>query len=376
MNEIINNKKNNFLIPDCTIVTACFNCNNFHNKALNIDLIAERSKIVMETPCYLIIYCDKDTYPILYEGRAKNNLLELTQFKIENMLDLFSFKYLDIVESNRKIYHPTKDERTNSHTHLVTCNKFDFVLRAIEENHFKTSKISWIDCFLYDKHDNKCKISRKYHKSLISYVLNNISEKFHIQILNVNDKKYKHETNKEEYYSSYKYVVCGSFFTCGNEIGKKILERLNDIFVKTTVQGYGHGEEMFYLEVLDEFYDDIIRSYGDYSEILDNFIQTRENFHYISHLIVDRYLNYGYHKEGYDCCVRLIKDIQNQYTFVDYEIFMKLIFKLYIFTFYYKNNEAKEVVHFIHRICENNPYMNNEYEKNKIFYEEQFRYAM
>ena len=35
--------------------------------------------------------------------------------------------------------------------------------------------------------------------------------------------------------------------------------------------GYGHGEEMLYLEILDEFYDDIERSYGDYGQIINNY---------------------------------------------------------------------------------------------------------
>ena len=32
--------------------------------------------------------------------------------------------------------------------------------------------------------------------------------------------------------------------------GTKFLSRLKEIFVETMMQGFGHGEEMFYLEIL------------------------------------------------------------------------------------------------------------------------------
>jgi hypothetical protein len=33
------------------------------------------------------------------------------------------------------------------------------------------------------------------------------------------------------------------------------MSRLKDNFAEMTNQGYRHGEEMFYLEILDKFYD-------------------------------------------------------------------------------------------------------------------------
>jgi hypothetical protein len=177
---------------------------------------------------------------------------------------------LDKIKKNREVYHPTKDERTCSETHLITCNKFAFVLQAIEENPHNTEKFAWIDS---NCSTNMSKICENYSHSNILYILNNISYKFHIQILNVCDKKFKSDELKREYYSQYRWIVCGGFFTCGKEIGIKILNRLKEIVVETTYMGYGHGEEMFYLEVLDEYYDDIIKSYGDYRQILNNFIK-------------------------------------------------------------------------------------------------------
>jgi hypothetical protein len=52
-------------------------------------------------------------------------------------------------------------------------------------------------------------------------------------IANISSIKFidKLDENKHEYYNQYRWVVCGGFFTCGKEIGLKILSRLNNIFI-------------------------------------------------------------------------------------------------------------------------------------------------
>jgi hypothetical protein len=74
--------------------------------------------------------------------------------------------------------------------------------------------------------------------------------------------------------------------------------------------GYGHGEEPFYLEVLDEFYDDIVRSYGDYGQTLNNFLGTKLNIDYIIKRILQRYTAFGYYRELNDCAHHLLMQIE------------------------------------------------------------------
>ena len=58
-------------------------------------------------------------------------------------------------------------------------------------------------------------------------ILNNCSEdKFHIQILNVCNKDLIKEDRLNEYYSTYRWVVCGSLFITGKEVGLKILNAI------------------------------------------------------------------------------------------------------------------------------------------------------
>jgi len=360
------------IYQDCTLVTACYNFNHLHKGARTSAELLEGIKTVLQTPVYLVIYCDSTMTKVITDERTKNGFESITRVCEMDFDKLWVYNLLDTVKANRLAYHPTKDARTSAETHLITCNKFDFVLQTMESNPFNTSKFGWIDSVV---RENMTKICENYNHTKLYKVLASITDKFHIQILNVCDKKFIKKENKREYYKQYRWVVCGSFFTCGKEIGKKILNRLKEIVVETTQDGYGHGEEMFYLEVLDEFYDDIVRGYGDYGQIINNLIQPTLNIEYILHNIIKGYSNLSYHRESYDCCTSLIRQIESFNIHVSYDVMMQIYFFLYISSFYYKHEEARGVVKKIRLLCEQNPYFNNEFQRNKDFYNSQFAHV-
>ena len=93
--------------------------------------------------------------------------------------------------------------------------------------------------------------------------------------------------------------------------------------------GYGHGEEMLYLDVLDDFYDDIVKSYGDYGQIINNYINPTCNLNYIYNNIIKSYLNFGYNKECSDCCKKVLYSIFIIFIY----IFFHLIFNKYFYLF-------------------------------------------
>lgn len=361
----------NFL-PSVTLVTACYNFNNIHKGARTIEESIRTMESVLEIPCYLIIFTDKTLSALIKQKRQELGLFELTVIKEIEFENLWCYHLLEKVKHNREIYHPTKDARTCSETHLITCNKFDFILQAMEDNPFNSEKFAWIDS---NCSTNMSKICENYSHTKLLYLLNNITDKFHIQILNVCDKKFKSPDLKKEFYSQYRWIVCGSFFTCGKKIGIPILNRLKEITVETTQLGYGHAEEMFYLEVLDEYYDDIVKSYGDYGQIINNFIKPTANINYIVHFMVKGYINYGYHKEGYDCCKSLLNEIKTFHLAVGYDVLLEIYFNYYVACFYHKNNESKQVVDEIMDIYAKNPYFKKEFDKNKDFFLNQFSYC-
>lgn len=359
-------------IPDCTLVSASFCFDHINRHVRSFEETCKGLEALMKMPCYLVLYGDKKTIQHMKSKRTEYGLDSITVYKEQEASELWSFQYLYKVKANRELYHPTKDERTTAETHLITCNKFDFVLQVINENPFETTKFGWIDSNLGP---NASKICEDFDIFKMNHLLSNISEKFHIQIINVCDKKYKEIDAKREYYQQYRWVVCGCLFTCGKEIGTKILNRLKEIVTTTTMLGYGHGEEMTYLEVLDEFYDDIHRSYGDYGQIVNNFLRPTKNISYIYHLILMNYFNKGYYRECYDCARVLLEEIESYTLFVGWEMYMKTLYVCYASCYYYNQKESQNIVKHIKDVCSKNPLMNIEYLKNRDFYDKMFEFA-
>lgn len=351
-------------IPDCTLTSACFCFHSIHSGARPLHEIIEQLDALLRMPVYLVIYGDKETVPRMSEKRALYGFALITKFIEIDYLDLPAFQYLEKVKQNRKIYHPTQDARTNAETHLITCSKFYLVLKTIDENPFHTTKFGWIDSFLGK---NASKICENYEENTMAWTLSHVTDKFHIQVLNVCDKKYKLPENKHEYYSEYRWIVCGCLFTCGAEIGIRILTRLNQIFLDTTELGYGHAEEMFYLEVFDEFYDDIVRAYGDYGQIVNNFIYPQKNYHYIYYFILKKYMQLGYWREAYDCSHALLQSIENHTLCYSPEIFVGIAMDHYISAYHFIPDKCQDIYSKITTVYVKNPLFKVEFEKEPRF---------
>jgi hypothetical protein len=234
----------------------------------------------------------------------------------------------------------------------------------METNPFHTTRFGWIDAFLGK---DTVKICENYEPRIVPWILSNISDAFHIQVLNVCDKKYKQKENKHEYYSQYQWVVCGGFFTCGMDIGRKILSRLNEIFVETTSMGYGHGEEMFYLEVLDEFPNDISKSYGDYGQMLNNFIYPSRNLHYIYYFILKKYMEKGYWRDAYTCSTALVGAIENHLVNDTPELIAHILIDHFISAYYYVPAQCNDISKKIETMFLKNP------EVKRLFDAEHYR---
>jgi hypothetical protein len=358
-------------LPPVTLVTGCFYSPKFP-KAKTMEETLELLHAVLHLPCYLVLFANPEIMPLLREGRPKE-LHKITHFVEMAMTDLPAFRFLSTVKKNREAYHPTKDERTTAETHLFTCSKFEMVLRAMNDNPFQTPRFGWIDAFLKDR--NASKICNGYYPMMLLNVLNRVDDRFHIQVLNAVDKKYKKPENKREYYSEYRWLVCGCLFTTGIEIGRKILTRLNEVFEETTLAGYGHGEEMLYLEVMDEFYEDIHRSYGNYDQILNNFLEPTTNIPYIA-FILRNYLSLNQHREAYDCSSIVRQQIEAYRVDVSWDFYISIMITQYIAAFYYKYDEAILIAESIVRACELNPLVRKGYEANKEYNNDQLKYLI
>jgi len=347
--------------PSCTLVTACYDLHKYSPKCRTTEECLNLIDPLLQIPVYLVIYGSKTTIPGIRARRRKYE--SITKYIEIELEDLWAYQFLDQVKRNREAYWPTRDERTCAESHIICCNKFDFVLETMSINPFNTTHFGWIDAYLgkaeqaqqaqqaqqaeqaltktYTKalvqHNQKVitpcttfRICENYTIATIPRILRTIADEwkstqFHIQILNVCDKKFKNPEHKREYYNQYRWVVCGGFFVTALEAGTSILSRLKEIFVETTQAGYGHGEEMFYLEVLDEYSEEIRGTYGDYGQILDNFIYPTRNIEYVYHTILANYKSYGYEREASKLETQLIESANKSWVIIDECDYARLI---------------------------------------------------
>jgi hypothetical protein len=364
--------------PSCTLVTACYDMHQYNPKCRTIEESIKLITPLLKIPVYLVIYGSKNTLNKIECIRNSFGFQHITKYICQELEELWTYQFLDQVKLNRQHFWPTRDERTCSESHIVCCNKFDFVLETIYTNPFNTTHFGWIDAFLGTPDGTKLRVCENYQPNTVPRILHQIvkqgSTKFHIQQLNVNDTKFLLPENKREFYMQYRWVVCGGFFVTAPEAGLKILNRLKEVFVQTTVPtvtttnpreettattlppsdktiedkgriirkplvslanapsraplaplGFGHGEEMFYLEILDEFPDDLHLSYGDYGQILDNFITPTANIEYVYHTIIKNLKAAGHTETYKKACQALRESADNYYITLEPEIYNSLL---------------------------------------------------
>jgi hypothetical protein len=344
-------------IPDCTLVTASYLFTRYHANSRNKEDTLKAMDTLLSIPCYLVIYCDADLVESICERRK--DFSYMTHVIVKPFEELWCYGLLEKVKKNRELFWPTRDVRTCAETHLITCNKADFVLQTMDLNPFSTSKFGWIDANIGE---NGSKISQQYSNHLLLSILNRVDDRFHLQLLNVTDKKYKQPEWKRECYMQYRWLACGCLFTTSVGIGRRILTRIKELIVQTTDMGYGHGEEMFYLEILDEFYDDIHRAYGDYRDLLHNFIEPTTSFVYIYWNLVMRYDQMGYHKECMDACMTLIKQFDQYAVEINYDLYVRLYFAYYLAAQKSQQTDRMEwAAKQIRSYYRSNPYFANQY---------------
>lgn len=356
------------MIPDVTLATACYDLTKYFAGSRNIEATIQNMETLLEIECFLCIFGDSVTIPLIREIRnRKFGLGRLTHYIIIDLQNLWAYKYADRIRTNRLAYHPTKTDRDSTESHIIQCNKFDFVLMAMKSDPFRTSKFGWIDA---NVGINGAKICQDYNKDLLPTILHNVTEKFHIQLLNVEDKAIAHPDRLREFYERYRWVVCGCLFTTGRSIGIPILNRLKEVFIETTMLGYGHAEEPLFIGVLDEFYDSIERSYGDYYNILNNFTRHTRGFQYIYGNLLERYMNFRYYREGYDCSKKLVAD----FDVGDASDSLRFLihFKHFLFAWHHRREEACGILKVIKQRIVDGTYK-EEFLKRKTDYLESFR---
>jgi len=340
-------------LPDCTLTTGCFLLQKYHAGSRSLADTLQGMEALLAVPCYLVIYCNKELYEHIVERRRAHHLESITRVISVEVEDLWAYQFADQIRANREVYWPTRDARISVESTVVVFNKFNLVLRTMGENHFKSSRFGWIDSNL-NKMGSKVCMDGQLSRRLLS-TLHQITDRFHLMILNVEDKKYKQAEWKRAYYQQARWVAVGCFFTCSERIGRPILQRLQEVIRGTIHQGVGHHEEYCYLEVLDEFYDDIQRGYGDYQQAVHNMIKPTESLVYIYHNIVMKYFYMGYDRECQEVCRSMIASFDEHLPEANMDLYVRLYAVYYLSTMRQDAVRAAEIADRIREYIKTHP---------------------
>ena len=129
---------------------------------------------------------------------------------------------------------------------------------------------------------------------------------------------------------------------------------------------------MFYLPILEEFQDSIYPSYGDYQDIIDNFVNQRESFWYVERNIIKKYRDFGYFKEGIRCCEKVLSPIENYEVDVAPEVYIGILLHYYHLMFGFDKIKAATIKERIIRIYQTNPIFRKEFIRERGFIEKYF----
>ncbi len=250
-------------------VTGFFNITKHSNKSYNIDDYIKWSEFVLSLPVQLVIYCEEDLVDTFRQIRRKHVPDEHTQFVIKAFADLPYYRYLEKVRQNRLTVKPCFDPRNSPEYFTIICSKFTLLNDTIDQNYFgqEDNFYAWIDFGLVKNsgpdYDSIKAITNVYRRKCSFCYINYTAE----HIMNDYDK----------YYSRIRWGTACGFFTADRTHMKQLCIFFDEEAVKTIELGYGHGEEQVIAVIYHEHPELFEFYYGDYNELLCNYVYPIRN---------------------------------------------------------------------------------------------------
>ena len=289
-------------VPRVTVVSACLYVDDATHTVA--DLV-EGTREMLSANVYLVLFCSKALLPELVKHRAGKT--HMTVFVCTELNELWTAAYHDTVVHNRERDWPTRDARAGVWSHLVTCNKFDWVSQVIQDNPFNTPVVAWADNKLskmmpLGSGDSVAQLQRAV--SALQTL-----DTFFIQVMGAVDPALLAPGAVAHYYAKYRHVVCGCLFALPVSHAW-VLDALKKVFIATVEAGYGHGEEMLYPEVIARNPEVFSHSFGDYRDILTNCPTPRQNIPYVLNFIIRPLCAMGRRREAATVCDAVLRTLE------------------------------------------------------------------
>jgi len=206
------------MTPDCTVVTSC----------RSVAELEHFSEVLTMLPCYMVIYCHRDTIQELIKLRDKHGLNHLT------------------------INYCLPQEHITTDSEYLSQYKYNLIEKTIKNNPFDTNRFMWIDCNLNGQIGQLLKIADQQ------------GDHFHYYVTNFSDTKSQIST---------------SLFTCEKNTAVRIMTKLlNEIalvdYDDQTKVGYGSQEHII---------DNFLQPMRDHEYIYSAIMNKYQDSHFYKH---------------------------------------------------------------------------------------------
>ncbi len=268
-------------------------------------------------------------------------------------LPLFIVFYGDYA-TTEKMRELRKKHKLSHMTHIHTLDNVHFsykslILRTLNENPFRSKQFAWIDP----------KIQRDSETYTIQTVSNILRM---IDVIDSAQGKFRAYIVRGGVYDNVQ--ISEKLFVFGEMVGRIVFDKMNNSQTSRV---------LFSKEVREIL--PIVFSYGQESDILDNFVSPNKNLMAIYHSIQLPFLDNGNNQDAYLCSNSFVSKLLSDENEAHSPYFVDCLFKHYVAAYYVSPPDAIEYVNIIRCLRNESADFEKSYQMNAGLYDSQLEYV-
>jgi hypothetical protein len=271
----------------------------------------------------LVIYTDPANYDAIYEIRTRYGLLPKTKFVVQNFSDFPLYQHKErIIENRKKI--PSIDPRNNPSYYLLCMARYAMLKATIKDNYFQSTHFAWINFNI--------QTMGLRNVELLDDCLSQYRDRFstvYIGYISEPDVR-----NNFEFIRTGRCSMCSGFFTGSTEYMYKVCDLIEQKFVHYLELGYGHADEQLYSPVYFDHPELFEVYFGDYHQMITNYVRCYENPHPTIHFVIPGTFNDCKNALCAKACETIYKGMRSNYYKLNPTDLVNLLHRWYASAWY------------------------------------------
>lgn len=258
-------------VPDnWTVVTAYFDLTRMPDASESIKARPSQhylasAKSTLSTEQNLVVFCEPESLELLRAMRPPW-LASKTKYISMSFEDFPLTQFRARIQANRRRNPYAFDDRNTASYYLLCMARYAMMKRVLAENPFGSTHFAWL---------NIC-IERMGWKNVMTLddVWTQNRDKFSTCYIDYQPEALVRNT--AEYFKWGRCSLCSGFFTGSATYMNTFCDKIEEKFHQMLELGYGHADEQLYSLVFFENRDIFDVYYGDYQEMIVNYVEPRE----------------------------------------------------------------------------------------------------